>query len=456
MHGLTQALGDWIAHMPGPPEPALDIATRGLIDAFGCMVAGSREPVIGHLSAELLEGSRSGGLMATVLLGPHRARVDEAALINATAAHALAMDDVAAGCHPSAILMPTVLALAGAVKASGRDVLQAYVAGFEVLTALAGRLPGGPHRSGWHPSGVLGPVAAAAAAARLMRLPAAACTGALGIAASMGGGVGANFGTQTKALHVGRAAAAGVMAARLAQRGVTAAADALERATGLLALVGGEQQPGERDFVLAAVDGPWSILTLGLSIKRYPVCYSLHRVVDAAAGLGERARALPGIAGIDVHIGAAQAAMARHTRPRTGLEARYSVEFAVACGLLAGDAGYAQLTSNFLDSPALQGMLPRIRRRERDDRSGEDGVFAASDRVVVHGADGTLLDSGEVRWAIGHARRPIDDESLRRKFQSSFERGGRGDGPTVFGALMSLRAQPQVTALLDAITATDD
>jgi 2-methylcitrate dehydratase PrpD len=451
MIGLTTWLGEWVSNTPAPPPKAIEIANRGLVDAIGCMVAGRQEPAVTALQAVTLAGSSPGAETAQLLLSDHTARPADAALINATSAHALAMDDVALGCHPSSILMPAVLAMAAKTGASGHEVLDAYVVGFEVLAELVARLPGGPHQAGWHPSGVLGPVAAAAACARLLKLPTEESVHALGISASMGGGVGANFGSQTKALHVGRASSAGVLAALLARNHVTSTSDALECPNGLLALVCGSPLPTASMGVDTGKDRPWSILDTGLSIKRYPICYSLHRVVDAASNLGMRAQSLQGIDRVDVYLGAAQAAMARHTRPRSQLEARYSVEFAVTAGLLAGDAGYRQLTGEFLDSAAVQDLLPRIHRHELDDRSGEDGVFSRSDRVVVHGMNGARIDSGEVHFARGNAKNPIDDTLLLDKFKASFDRGKRPGADTAFNQLMDLSRHTRVTEVLRSL-----
>ncbi len=188
--------------------------------------------------------------------------------------------------------------------------MTAYVAGYEVWAELISRDADKHHGKGWHPTAVFGVVAGAAASAWLRQLPAERASHALGIAASMAGGLVANFGSMTKPLQVGFAARNGIVAAALAQRGVTATADALESPRGLLAAL----SPAGR----VRLDGPcragapWQIVQQGLSVKRYPVCYAAHRVVDAALSLHPQLRQRLGdIQEVVAEIGQLQAAMLR-------------------------------------------------------------------------------------------------------------------------------------------------
>lgn len=413
MFALTTALGQFAAEVDSVPAAAATVARTGIIDAVGVMLAARREPVVHSIRLALAAGSGAGD--ASVLLSPQRGSVTDAAMINATSAHAFAMDDVAAGCHPSAILMPALWAEAEAGGLSGADLLRAYVVGYEVLAALAAREPDPLHSKGWHPTGILGPVAVAAAVANLKRLSAMQAAHALAIAASMTGGLVVNFGTPTKAVHAGRVASAGVLAARLAAAGVTAAADALEGRLGLLRTV----TPAGRVDTGSSWQPPamFSIVSQGLSIKKYPVCYSAHRVVDAAIDIAAQAGFdAQQVERIVVEIGTTQAWMARHHAPRTPLEARYSVEFAVVSGLVARAAGFDQLDESFIHSPLVQRLMARTTIALREDRSADDPVFSGADRVVVHTVDGHVFDSGDVAFARGHAKLPLTESELACKF----------------------------------------
>lgn len=427
------------------PDAAISTALTGIIDAAGVLLAAQDEPAVKMASATLLNESSTGP--SSILFTPQRARADDATFVNATAAHALAMDDVAAGCHPSAVLMPALLAEAEALGASGHQLLCAYIVGFETLCEISQREPDGLHVTGWHPTSVLGPVGVAAALAHLMRLSAEQSAHALAIAASMTGGIMANFGTHTKALHAARAAHAGLLAARLAKAGVTGAANALEASNGLLQNV---SPNGRVDVTTPLRRSPDTlrILTEGLSIKKYPVCYSTHRVADAAIKLAQTPGFDPkNVRNVDISIGEKQAHMAKYHQPDTGLQARYSVPFAAAAGLVAQAAGFQQLQPEFFKSADVQRIIDCTTLTLDSRPNPEDPVFSPSDRVRVTLADGTVLDSGEVPYARGHAKRPLTADDVQSKFLDCAARGNRRDGATVFNRLKALPQLDNVAAL---------
>lgn len=436
--GLTVALGAFASETDTVPPEAAAVARSGVIDAIGVMLAARDEPVVNALRKVLASpdhGRSARG--ASILLSPQRTSPMDAALINATSAHAFAMDDVAAGGHPSAILMPALWAEAEGSGRSGADLLRAYAVGYELLVELASREPDPLHGNGWHPTGLLGPVAVAGAIANLKRLTPAQCAHAIGIATSMTGGLIVNFGTPTKALHAGRIASAGLLAANLAEQGVTATVDALEHDIGLLRIASPNKKvdvarPWKRPDVLR-------IVSEGLSIKKYPVCYSTHRVVDAAIDIAAQADFDPSaVERIDVTIGRTQAWMARHHAPRTALEAKYSVEFAVVSGLVARAAGFAQLDESFIRSGLVQGLIAMTRLSLVDERSDDDPVFSPADRIVVTMKDGRIFDSGDVPFARGHAKLPLRASELHAKFKQCVEGVGIVDGDSLFERLQAL------------------
>jgi len=155
----------------------------------------------------------------TVMGSEVRLAAPWAALANGTAAHALDFDDNfdPAKAHASAVLVPAILALAEQERASGRACLDAYIAGLQIMGRVGQGVNPAHRNRGWHATGTVGAIGAAAACARLLRLPEREAAFALSIATSLAGGFMAQFGTMTKPVHAGFAAQAGVMAAASAR-----------------------------------------------------------------------------------------------------------------------------------------------------------------------------------------------------------------------------------------------
>jgi 2-methylcitrate dehydratase PrpD len=409
--GLTRDLAVRVSTLQfeNIPAPALDTVKRGFIDCIGVMFAGREEPVVRVLRESLaFPVSKE----SKILFDKGQTTSPEAALVNATAGHALDYDDVAIDGHPSVVLVPAVLAEGERLGASGKELIAAYVAGYETWGELASRDADKHHGKGWHPSAVFGAVAAAAAGARLARLDAERTAHALAAAASMAGGLTANFGSMMKPLQVARAAQSGLIAARLAARGFTASLDALEHRSGFLNAF----SPAGR----VRTDGPiadWHILKNGLNIKRYPVCYALHRSIDGLIFLLSKNKIKSeSVKEVELSIGKLQAGMLRHRRPQNALDAKFSAEFAASSAVLAGRVGLAELSDGFVRSGPVQQMLARVKVSPQDDTDPEEPLFSRSDQVRVTLADGTVLTGDPVKRAKGHAHNPLGMDELRAKF----------------------------------------
>lgn len=413
MPGLTASLAEFVATLDPariPPEAAA-IVQRGLVDCFGVLLAGRDEPVV-RLARSLVVATDSGP--AWILGDRARCSAPDAALVDAVAAHALDYDDTGLDGHPSAVLVPTVIAQSALVGAGGAASIAAYVAGYETWAELVSRDEDSHHAKGWHPTAVFGTVAAAAAGAVLAQLDASRAAQALGVAASMAAGVVSNFGSMTKPLQVGFAARNGLVAVELARRGATASADALEHPRGLLAAI---SPRGRVRLDGSMQSGAWRILETGLSIKRYPVCYAAHRAVDAALAMRDSLPArLDEVERIEVDIGAVQASMLRSHAPANASDAKFSVEFSIAAALVLGRLGLAELTDAVVNEPRVRDIAARVCVQPIDERDRVDPLFAPFDRLRVTLRGGAVLASAPVYRAKGHATRPLGDEELRQKF----------------------------------------
>jgi len=415
MSGLTLDLGRFVAelNLSQIPSEGCAIARTGIADCFGVLIAGARDPEIALIDREL--GVSGGASSASLIPSGARRSVDTATLVNGIAAHVLDYDGVSLDGHPSAVLVPAIFAQGEASGASGAEMLTAYVAGYEVWAELLERQPIPLHRKGWHPSAVLGPVAAAAACAKLRSLDEQGAATAMAIAASMAAGVVANFGTMTKSFQVGRAAQSGVIAARLAAAGFTASLDALEHQAGLLIALSVDGTAAlDRPFIAAQKE--WHIVGHGLSIKRYPICYATHRSIDAALDLVARHDLTPAkVERIHVITGKTQILMLRNTRPQTGLEAKFSMQFAMAAALVARNVGLRELTDDFVLRREVQAIFPRVILTGTT-AVKEGSNFAPSDEVEITTTAGETLKSGPVEFAKGSHERPLTREELWTKF----------------------------------------
>ena len=443
MSALTRNLAEFVSSLQFGKIPADGVATakRGFIDCVGVMFAGREEPVVRVLRESLsflVVGE------AKILFDKGHTTSPEAALLNATAGHALDYDDVAIDGHPSVVLVPAILAEGERLGASGADLIAAYVAGYEVWGELASRDEDKYHAKGWHPSGVFGAVGAAAAGARLAKLDAGRTAHAIAAAASMSAGLTANFGSMMKPLQVARAAQGGLIAARLAAKGFTASPDALEHRGGFLNAF----SPGGRVRTDGTL-GEWHILKNGLNIKRYPVCYALHRSIDGILSLNSGKKVAPeNIKEIELMIGKHQAGMLRHSRPQNALDAKFSAEFAAASAVVAGRVGLAELSDEFVRSAPVQALFPKVRITAVDDPDPDDPLFSRSDQVRVTLADGTVLAGKPVSHAQGHAHNPLGMDELRLKFNDCVAGAlpaARRDA--LYERLAGLENLPEVAAL---------
>jgi 2-methylcitrate dehydratase PrpD len=438
MVSLTAELGRFVFELTPSmlPAAAQAVAKTGFTDCFGVMIAGARESIVELIDREL--ASADGAAQAFLIPSRKRRKAEDAALVNGVAAHVLDYDDVSLDGHPSAVLVPAILAQGEVLASSGAEMLAAYAAGYEVWAELRAREPVPLHRKGWHPTAVRGTIAAAAACAKLRRLSAQETATALSIASSMAGGLVANFGSHTKCFQVGRAAQSGVIAARLAAAGMTASPDAIEHRSGFLAAF----SPGGRPDLssgLRAEKKEWQIERQGLNIKRYPICYGTHRAIDAAVDLAIRHDLKPAdVAGVHVSTGEMQMLMLRNARPQTGLEAKFSMQFAMASSLVTRNVGLAQMRDDFVRSPPIQALIPRVSTTTTTETM-EGSAFAAAEKVEITTVGGKVFASEPIVYAKGIAQRPLSREELQAKFADCLGDGfSEGAKAKAFDKLMNL------------------
>lgn len=415
MEKLTRAIAEFAATVDANaiPERCRYGARIGMLDCVGVMIAGAREPAPRLVAATVAASGANDGA-PEIPSGRNLAAAD-AALVNGTAAHVLDYDDVGMDGHTSAVLTSAILAEGWSLGSSGQEALAAYVIGYETWALLLELEPGRMHERGFHPTAIWGTPACAAACARLNGLDAAQTTNAIAIAASLASGVVANFGSMTKSLHVGRTAQAGVLAARLAKAGFTGSPDALEHPAGFMRAHSPSGHPNlaEADWRLGKT---WRMAELGVNIKRYPMCYATHRSIDAMLDLVAEHDLKPDkVDTINVRIGDAQQLMLRNHDPATALEAKFSMEFAMAAALVARRVSLKELDDDFVCRPDVKETMRKIHVTTTDEKMA-DMPFAPDDRVSVLLKAGETLAHEPVARPRGSWQKPLQEHELRDKF----------------------------------------
>ena len=423
---LTRQYARWIARtqVRDLAPQALEVAHLGFVDCLGVALAGAREPVVEVLRRWALE---QGGKPAARCLGKgQRLPASAAALVNATAAHALDFDDFAFSNHPSAVLCPAILAAADscATPISGERSLLAYAVGYEVWADAFVREPDLYYDKGWHPTAVLGTLGAAAAASVVLGLSEDETLHALALAASSAGGVFENFGTMAKPMHGGRASSVGVTAAEWARAGLRASEQALEGGRGMLRAFSPQ---GRVDLApdFPPAQGPW-IARYRLNLKRFPVVGAAQRGIEAMLGWREAHPTVPAseVTRIRVRISARHAAVMPYAMPDDALQAKFSLPFALACALLRSQVGLRELDDAWVRAPEMRRLMACVALETTEDFEPGWRDAAPFDQLWVHLQDGQVLASPEVRRPRGHADLPMSAEQVHAKFIDAAGYGG--------------------------------
>ena len=426
------------------PAAALPFIRTGFTDCVATLVAGRYTEPVRILKETLAPAAGESRLF----LNLGSASAPEAAWLNATAAHALDFDDAAQKGHLSAVLVPAILAEADALGATGRQMATAYAAGYETWAELLRREPDLYHNHSWHPTGVFGPLAAAAACASLGGLEAGQAVHALGIAASQSSGLIANFGSMTKPFHAGQAAHAGVLSARLAAHGFTASPDALEHPKGLMPGI----SPNRRADVASPIEAGriWKLPRDGVNTKKYPTCFASHRAIDGMLSLlGEHAIQPGQVERLTVTISRRNKSTLRFESPENALQAKFSMQFAMACALLERRCSLMELRDEFVQRDDVRRLMRLVEvlpnGNEDPTRAGE----APQDVVVVQTLDGRRF-SRAVDYVRGGPELPLLPGELYGKFETCLAAGGLQAEPRpLFDALMAIDEMSGTGALYE-------
>jgi 2-methylcitrate dehydratase PrpD len=409
---ISEILAQFISscHYNGLPVPVKEMARRCVLDWMGSAIRGSVEPPA-RMYADLAR--EEGGEGRTFSLsGKFRTSVTWAAQINAAASHTVEMDDLHPGSvlHAAAPIVAAALAVGEAADAGGEELIAAIVAGYEVAIR-AGEAAGRSHYDFWHTTATCGTFGVAAAAAKLLTLSTEQIVHALGSAGTQAAGLWQflDDGAMSKQLHTAHAAATGILAAQLAQRGFTAARQIFEGRKGFLAAM---SKDADVKRLTENLGQDYRMLTN--SFKRHASCRHTHTAIDAALVLrNERHIAANDLEAIDVYLYPAGFHLLSEVKATSAYAARFSIPYTIAAAVVRGRVGLKEFEN--IDSVDIRQMMHRVRLVE-DVGLGQDYPEKWPARVVVTLKNGES-DTAMVEYPKGDSMNPLTLEELREKFR---------------------------------------
>jgi 2-methylcitrate dehydratase PrpD len=393
------------------PAKALETAKTAVMDCLGVALAGSKEECA-RICAEIAR-QEDAKEEATVIGQGFKTSAMHSALANGTAAHAMDFDhSFTMMGQPTAPIIPALISLGDALGASGPRMLEAYVAGYEVTAKLVYSLRESSH-DGWHAPSTLGSFGAAAACAKLLGLDAAQIEMALGITASMVGGIVANFGTMTKPLHVALGARNGVLAAKLAQSGYTANARAIEGGFGFYKNF--HPSAAVHEEAIEELGKSYSLLSDGIRIKPYPCGGLTHQAIDAVLDFRSQHRLTADmVQSIAVDV-------TKHTFeriifkvPQSGIQGKFCMPYLLARAIIDGRVSLDHFTDAAVRDPNVLKLAERIEMKLDANLKAIDAGGRPC-RVTVRSKDGQTLTC-EVQHAKGGPEVPMTPGELKGKF----------------------------------------
>ena len=420
---VAERLGAWLSGFDAaalPPEVA-DTARRLVLDVVGLCVAARNEP---YIAATLQSFDGTGACTA---IG-HRGSLSvyDAALVNGTAAHGEDFDDTFEGgpVHSGAVVVPAAFAICEREGLDGAALMRGVVAGAELMCRLSLVAPKAIHTAGFHPTAVIGALAAAGGVAAALKLSPEQSTSALGIAGSMASGIIEYLaeGTSTKRMHAGWAAQAGVRAALMARGGFDGPRTVLEGTHGFFHGFAPSRKP-DFDKVLGGLGRDWATSTIGF--KPYACGTMTQPYVDCAIALAERGVRADQIVAITCDVGEGTVhrlwePLAVKHHPKTPYAAKFSTPFCMAVGFFDRAAGLGQFTEGRIHDAEVLGLAGKI-SYVIDPANPYPANFTGHLKATL--ADGSAVELSQPHMR-GGAHQPMPDAEFEAKFLANCVYGG--------------------------------
>jgi 2-methylcitrate dehydratase PrpD len=426
--GLTKYVGTFITQTKYQEIPAdvIELGRKSILDGLGLALAGSRAES-GPISRRYVEQVGVAGGKATVIGTAQKTSPRFAALLNGISIHADDFDDTQLAAakdrvygllmHPTVPVLPAIFALAEQRRVTGKDWMLAYHLGAEVDCKIAEAIAPRHYQDGFHTTGTCGPFGSAAACSKLLNFDLPKTLKTFGLAASHSGGLRENFGTMTKPYQAGHAAESGLVSAELVALGWTAAEQILEADRGFFHAAGGSY---DLSAILDRLGKPWTFASPGVSLKPYPSGSLTHPAMTELARLMQINKIhAPQVEKVDIGANHNMTTTLLHHQPKTGLEAKFSMEFCLAILLLEGKAGLGQFSDKVVLRPDVQEMIRRVNFYV-DPEAESAGYDKMTSILKIHMKDGAVI-TGRADFGKGSPANPMSFDEAATKFRGCAE-----------------------------------
>jgi len=404
---LTESLSHFVvrSRFEDFSEEVIETSKKCLLDWIGVAIGGMSDSSVGKIIDLVKE--IGGKKQASVLGHGFKTTLLNAALINGTMSHVLDFDDAHSGSrsHPSAPLLPALLAISEYHQLGGKDFMTAFVIGFEVSTRIGLGLEKTYYERGWHATSVLGRFGSAVGVGKLLRLNQKQIAYAMGLAATQAGGLRKVFGTMGKPFHAGKASMDGMLSALLALRGFNATEDILDGTSGFIQLLSPEHDHHQITQGLGR-----NFQVRQISFKPYAACLLIHPVIDGLISMREKhGLELDSIDRINLDVSPLCLTVTDKENPKTGLEGKFSLYFCGALALSDGKVLESQFTPEKLKDHRIRNLMKKI------SALGNDLLKESEARIVIQLKNGTRL-KGMVSAPKGAPKKPMSFDEIVEKF----------------------------------------
>jgi 2-methylcitrate dehydratase PrpD len=405
------------------PADSLELGKKSILDGLGLALSGSKAETWGLIQQYVKSFGFSPRGGAAVLGSAVRLPARFAAFANGVAIHVDDFDDTQLAVakdrvygllvHPTVCVLPAALATAEVAGRSGKDLLVAYEAGVEVECKVAEAISPRHYEDGFHSTGTCGVFGGTAACAKLKGLDAVHTSRAFGVAASHAAGLRENFGTMMKPFQAGHATESGVVAADFAAIGWTAAEQILEAQRGFFHAYGGTYDPS---VILERLANPWTFQNPGVSIKPFPSGSLTHPgMTELSRLIQANAIRAADVERLEVGANKNMESTLLHHHPKTGLQAKFSMEFCMAILLLDGKADQTKYTDAVVNRDDVQKMIERVRFYV-DPEAEKAGYDKMTTILKITLKDGRTI-SGHADFGKGSPINPMSYDEVAEKFR---------------------------------------